>query len=133
MGRATLKKRLSGKVARVLPLADLVIPIPQAVNQQMLFQNLSFQNAQLSIFGQASLFGGGLQQLGGAFGIGGAFGAQGLNNPLLMGGGVGGQGFQQQFAQLGQGQANLGIGGGIAGVTGGNLGQFGNLGGQVGL
>jgi tetratricopeptide (TPR) repeat protein len=126
----TFEKRLSEKVTRVFPVADLVIPIPQAVNQQMLFQNLALQNAQLQIFGQASLFGGGLQQLGGAIGIGGGFG----NNPLLMGGGAQG-GFNPLNAQLGQGgQAqNLGLGGGIAGVTGGNLGQFGNLGGQFGL
>jgi tetratricopeptide (TPR) repeat protein len=125
----SFEKRLSEKVTRVFPVADLVIPIPQAVNQQMLFQNLQLQNAQLQIFGQASLFGGGLQQLGGAIGIGGGIG--------LMGGAAGGAqgGFNPLNNNLGAGgQAqNLGLGGGIAGVGGGNLGQFGNLGGQFGL
>lgn len=123
----SFEKRLSEKVTRVFPVADLVIPIPLAVNQQSLQQGLQFQNAQLQIFGQASLFGGGLQQLGGAFGAGG-FGGQG---GLLMGGG-GGNPLNAQLGQGGQAQ-NLGIGGGIAGTTGGNLGQFGNLGGQFGL
>ena len=124
----SFEKRLSEKVTRVFPVADLVIPIPLAVNQQSLQQGLQFQNAQLQIFGQASLFGGGLQQLGGAFGAGGFGGG----NPLLMGGGAGGNPLNAQLGQGGQAQ-NLGIGGGIAGTTGGNLGQFGNLGGQFGL
>jgi tetratricopeptide (TPR) repeat protein len=124
-------KRLSEKVTRVFPVADLVIPIPSSVNQQTLFQNLQLQNAQLQIFGQASLFGGGLQQLGGAIGFaGGGFGG----NPLAMGGGIQG-GFNPLNNNLGAGgqAANIGFGGGIAGVGGGNLGQFGNLGGQFGL
>ncbi|WP_082838210.1 hypothetical protein [Gemmata sp. SH-PL17] len=127
----TFNRRLEEKVTQVFPVADLVIPIPQSVNQRTLFQNQQFQNQSLAIFGQASLFGGGLQNIGGNFGN--PFGAGGVGvggNPLnAMGGGgpFGGTG-----QQLGN-QGNLGAGGGITGITGGQLGQFGNLGGQFGL
>ncbi|AMV22983.1 hypothetical protein VT84_01135 [Gemmata sp. SH-PL17] len=127
----TFNRRLEEKVTQVFPVADLAIPIPQSVNQQVLFQNQQFQNQSLAIFGQASLFGGGLQNIGGNFGN--PFGAGGVGvggNPLnAMGGGgpFGGTG-----QQLGN-QGNLGAGGGITGITGGQLGQFGNLGGQFGL
>ncbi|MBP3958015.1 hypothetical protein J8F10_22395 [Gemmata sp. G18] len=55
-------------MTQVFPVADLAIPIPQSVNQQVLFQNQSFQNQSLAIFGQASLFGGGLQNIGASSG-----------------------------------------------------------------
>ena len=48
----TFDRRLEEKVTRVFPVADLVIPIPDSVNQQTLFQNLPVQNQQLAIFGQ---------------------------------------------------------------------------------
>ncbi|VTS02553.1 von willebrand factor type a : von Willebrand factor type A OS=Pirellula staleyi (strain ATCC 27377 / DSM 6068 / ICPB 4128) GN=Psta_2654 PE=4 SV=1: VWA_3 [Gemmata massiliana] len=128
----TFNRRLEEKVTQVFPVADLVIPIPQSVNQRTLFQNQQFQNQSLAIFGQASLFGGGLQNIGGNFGN--PFGAGGVGvgggNPLNAmgnGGPFGGTG-----QQLGN-QGNQGIGGGITGITGGQLGQFGNLGGQFGL
>jgi tetratricopeptide (TPR) repeat protein len=126
----TFQKRLEEKVTRVFPVADLAIPIPQAVNQQSLQQNLSLQNATLAIFGQASLFGGGLQNIGGNFGspFGGAGGAGGANFGNAGGGGP----FGQQAGNLGN-AANLGAGGGFTSFGGGNLGQFGNLGGQFGL
>ena len=127
----TFQRRLEEKVTQVFPVADLAIPIPQSVNQQVLFQNQSFQNQSLAIFGQASLFGGGLQNIGGQFGnpFGGVAGGAGGNPLNVMGGGgpFGGAG-----QQLGN-QGNLGSGGGITGITGGQLGQFGNLGGQFGL
>ncbi|QJW95701.1 DUF4974 domain-containing protein [Frigoriglobus tundricola] len=124
----TFDRRLEEKMTRVFPVADLAIPIPSSVNQQVLFQNQQFQNQNLAIFGQASLFGGGLQNLGGFGGFGGV-GQGGLGQAgQMMGAGPFGNGANQ----LGN-QANIGFGGGIAGVTGGNLGQFGNLGGQFGL
>ena len=54
-------------MTRVFPVADLVIPIPDSVNQQTLFQNLSIQNQQLAIFGQV-LGAQNFQGFGGAFG-----------------------------------------------------------------
>ncbi len=134
----TFDRRLEEKVTRVFPVEDLVIPIPMAVNQATLFQNLFFQNQTLAIFGAASLFGGGLQNIGGQFG----FGQFGFGAPQF-GGGIPGQQFGQfgnpgpfgnNAAQFGiQGTVNLGFGGGFTGFTGGQLGQFGNLGGQFGI
>ena len=125
----TFQRRLEEKVTRVFPVADLVIPIPNSVNQQSLQQNQNIQNQTLSIFGQASLFGGGLQNIGGQFG--GPFGAGG-GAGAGAGGAPGGGPFGNGAAQIG-GQQNLGVGGGFVGVGGGNQGQFGNLGGQFGL
>jgi len=124
----TFNRRLEEKVTRVFPVADLAIPIPSAVNQQLLFQNLFFQNQTLAIFGQATLFGGGLQNLGGFAG----FGFGGGGNPLNQGGGGQLGPFGNGANQLGN-AANRGFGGGFAGFGGGNLGQFGNLGGQFGI
>ena len=131
------KVRLEEKQFRAFEVADLVIPIPNSVNNQVLSQNLALFGAQLQFAGQAQGqanflggFGGG--GFGGVpVGAGGALGAQ-LGGPL--GGGqqlLGGQ-FGAQLGQGGGGQ-NLGVGGGVSGVTGGQLGQFGNLGGQFGL
>jgi hypothetical protein len=131
----TVDRRLEEKVTAAFAVADLVIPIPQAVNQQVLQQGLQFQNAQLAIFGQAlgqANFLGGFGALGGGqLGLGGgAIGGLGG----LQGGGMGGgpAGFGGAFGQQGQGQ-NQGLGGGAFGTTGGQLGQFGNLGGQFGI
>ncbi len=127
----TFSRRLEEKVTRVFPVADLVVPIPNSVNQQSLRQNQQIQNQTLAIFGQASLFGGGLQNIGGQFG--GPFGqGQGGQGGLGQAGQAGGGPFGNGAAQIGN-QGNLGSGGGIAGVGGGQLGQFGNLGGQFGL
>src|SRR5262249_4488380 len=52
--------RLEEKVTRVFPVAELVIPIPNAIVQSSLIQNLNVQNATLAIFGAASLYGGNL-------------------------------------------------------------------------
>jgi tetratricopeptide (TPR) repeat protein len=124
----TFRQRLEEKVTRTFPVADLAIPIPSAVNQQSLFQNLAIQNQTLAIFGAAS-FGGQANFLGG-FG-GGVVGNGGLggNNPLNQGGNPG------PFGNAGQqlGQQPGGFGGGFASFGGGQLGQFGNLGGQFGI
>ncbi|MDW8244604.1 MAG: VWA domain-containing protein, partial [Thermogemmata sp.] len=125
----TFNRRLEEKVTRVFPVADLVIPIPSAVNQQMLFMNLFFQNSALAIYG-AVLGSQTFQGFGGAFGNpfqGQQFGAPGQP----FGGGLAMQG-AQQFGPDPFGQ-NLGFGGGGLQIGGGNLGQFGNLGGQFGL
>lgn len=117
-------KRLEEKVTRVFPVADLTIPIPSSVNQQVLFQNLNVQNQTLAIFGAASLYGNsgflGTGNIGG-FGGGGAPGGFGGPGGLGMGGGMMGNPF------MGMQGAIVGLGGG------GGVGQFGNLGGQFGL
>ena len=125
----TFERRIEEKVTRVFPIADLAIPIPDSVNQQTLFQNLSIQNQQLAIFGQV-LGAQNFQGFGGAFGNqGGQFGGQ-----FGQAGQPGGQlGVMGQFGQIGNNQGNLGAQGGGLGVGGGNIGQFGNLGGQFGL
>ena len=124
-------KRLEEKVTRVFPVADLAIPIPNAVSQSQLINQLQFQNATLAIFGQASLFGGGLNNLGGNGVIGFGGGNNGGGGPLGMGGG--GQFAGGQMAGFGGLAQNQGVGGGFTSFGGGNLGQFGNLGGQFGL
>jgi tetratricopeptide (TPR) repeat protein len=125
----SFEKRLEEKVTRVFPVADLAIPIPNAVSQSQLINQLQFQNATLAIFGQASLFGGGLQNAGGNFNIAG--GNNGGAGPLgMMGGGQFAGGQNAGFGGVNQ---NQGAGGGFTSFGGGQLGQFGNLGGQFGL
>ncbi|HEY2910666.1 MAG TPA: hypothetical protein VGI99_10495, partial [Gemmataceae bacterium] len=116
--------RMEEKVTRVFPVADLVIPIPQAVSQQTLFQNLGVQQQTLAIYGQASLYGGGLRNF-----IGGQQNNGGGGGGLAPGGG-GQRGGGNQFNMNG-GNGIVGLGGG--GQGGNNIGQFGNLGGQFGL
>jgi hypothetical protein len=102
------------KVVRVYPVADLVIPIPNAVNTQ-------------SILNQATIFGlsaGALGGFGGIGGLGGGLGALGLGGLGL--GGLGGLG----LAGFG-GLAGLAGLGGIAGA--GNLGGLGGIGGLAGI
>lgn len=120
-------KRLEEKVTRVFPVADLAIPIPNAVSQSQLINQLQFQNAQLAIFGAAS---GAAQMFGnqGGFNIAGGGGAGG-GGPLGMGG-MGGPLGNGGFGGVNQ---NQGFGGGFTSFGGGQLGQFGNLGGQFGL
>jgi tetratricopeptide (TPR) repeat protein len=110
--------RMEEKVTRVFPAADLVIPIPQAVNQSSLYQNLGVQQQTLAIFGAASLYGGGLNNY---------LGGGGGNNGGQMGAPGGAPG--QPFGNVGQGQGIVGLGSGPPG----SQGQFGNLGGQFGL
>jgi uncharacterized protein with von Willebrand factor type A (vWA) domain/tetratricopeptide (TPR) repeat protein len=150
----TATRQAAEKVLRVYPVADLVIPIPNSINQQSVNQTIqnSILGYQLQL-AQAS-FGGALGQLGfaggligqlGALGALGALGQLGIGGAALGGGAFGG------FAGLGglagniggiagltggPGFQNLGVGGsGLAGFAGfgGQLGQFGNLGGQFGL
>jgi hypothetical protein len=138
------------KSIRVYPVADLVVPIPNAVNTQSVIN-------QATIFGfggslgvaqtQAATFLGGGFNVGGLGGIGGlggglgGFGAGGLG----LGGGLGGLGGFGGAAGFG-GLGGGGIGGfqglgfagqGGFGAMGGagqpGVGQFGNLGGQFGL
>lgn len=143
-------RQLAEKTIRVYPVADLVIPIPNAINQQGV--NQSIQNSILGLqFGALQsnpLLGlGGLG--GGALGLGGLGLGLGLGGLGLGGlgagglgalGGVGGAGGIAGgnlggFQGVAGGQVNLGVGGGVAGFAGfgGQLGQFGNLGGQFGL
>ena len=121
--------RLEDKVTTTFAVADLVIPIPSAVNQATLQQTLGVQQQTLAIFGQASgaaqfLGGGGFLGVQGnnGGGGGGAFGGQPAGGP---GGGAPGGGGQFFGQQGGQGIVGLGGNGGV--------GQFGNLGGQFGL
>jgi tetratricopeptide (TPR) repeat protein len=133
----TLARARAEKVVRVYPVADLVIPIPNAVNAQALQQAGSIfgffgaqgvQGGLLNVGFQGGFAGfqGGFPGFQGGFnGFGGVAGFQGQ----FQGGGPNGiQGFQG----LQGGQQNLGVGGNI-GFGGGQLGQFGNLGGQFGF
>lgn len=133
------------KTVRAYPVADLVIPIPSAVDQNSLQQNLQVLGASLSANGQA-IFGsvggglnlgnfgqlGGVQQFGGGFG-GALGGALGGGQAFLGGGGGQFQGGALGFAGGTSQNQNLGFGGGALGFGGGQQGQFGNLGGQFGF
>jgi hypothetical protein len=144
------------KAVRAYPVADLVIPIPNSVNQNVLQQNLQVLGGSLSangmaIFGVGSVFGGaalGFQGALGALGVLGPLGALGAAGAAIggvagIGGAGGGVGFggvvggQAQgvvgFAGGGGNTINMGFGGGVLGFGGGQQGQFGNLGGQFGL
>jgi hypothetical protein len=153
----TGQRAVAEKVIRVYPVADLVFPIPNSINQRVV-------NQTLSILGTAPGIGlqlGSPQALGGlgALGLAGALGALGLGGIGGLGalglGGLGGLGalgiaggalglaggglagaqggFGGGLGFAGGGQVNLGAGGGALGFGGGQLGQFGNLGGQFGL
>src|SRR5262249_4675753 len=68
----TAKQAVAEKALRLYPVADLVIPIPNSVNQQALAQSLS-------VFGTAAFIGslgggGGFGGIGGFGGLGGGFG-----------------------------------------------------------
>jgi tetratricopeptide (TPR) repeat protein len=121
---------ITEKVTRVFPVGDLIIGIPNAINQSALSQSISVLGQTFSLGGGPGgapvVFNGnaggiGIVQFGG--GIGGAG----------IGGGAGGQ----QFGGFGAGAAgglfNGGCNGGIRGFGGGIQGQFGNLGGQFGF
>ena len=143
----TNDRAIAEKAVRAYPVADLVIPIPNGVNQQSLNQNLQVLGSSLSANGQA-LFGAaaaaGLSvsmavsaprcpwpargsRSRGAGGVGGGIGG-------VVGGGASGSQFSGALGfGGGNGQTNLGFGGGTLGFGGGQQGQFGNLGGQFGL
>jgi hypothetical protein len=138
------------KSVRTYPVADLVVPIPNAVNNQSVLQ-------QATIFGfggslgvaqtQAATFIGGAANLGfgglgGLGGLGGGAGLGGLGVGGIGAGGLGGLGGVAGAGGVGggglggfQGLGFMGMGGfgamGGAGQPG--VGQFGNLGGQFGL
>jgi tetratricopeptide (TPR) repeat protein len=143
----TNDRAIAEKAVRAYPVADLVIPIPNSVNQQALNQNLQVLGSSLSANGQAifgQLGGGGALGFQGALGalgvlgplgaLGAAGGAQGIGGGAIGAGGAGGGQFQGGLGfGGGNGQTNLGFGGGTLGFGGGQQGQFGNLGGQFGL
>lgn len=114
------------KVTRVFPVADLIIGIPNAINQNALQQSLS-------ALGQTFSLGGGFR--------GGPVVFNGNNVGGFQIGGFGGGGQQgggAQNAALGAGAAgglfNGGCAGGIAGFGGGVQGNIGSgLGGQFGF
>jgi Mg-chelatase subunit ChlD/tetratricopeptide (TPR) repeat protein len=158
----TGRRAVTEKVVRVYPVADLVIPIPNAFNARAVNQTLTILGTApglgLQIGGPQALGGlgaFGAVGLGGALGIGG-LGALGLGGALggalglaggalglaggqalgFAGGGLagGGGGFGGGGLGFGGGgQVNLGVGGGALGFGGGAIGQLGNLGGQFGL
>src|SRR5205823_6035346 len=124
-------RAIAEKAVRAYPVADLVIPIPNGINNQSLNQNLQVLGSSLSAAGQA-IFGaaGGGQALGfngalGALGVLGPLGALGAAGAGLGGaggiaGGVAGVGGGGQFQGGigfggGNGQTNLGFGGGVLG------------------
>jgi hypothetical protein len=143
------------KTVRVYPVADIVTPLPQAINPLSLMQSATIFGISAGALGGFAGIGGlaglgamgmrggmagmgggmgGMAGMGGGLGgLGGIGGIAGLGgggfNQLGVGGGMGGaQGFQGNF----QGAANQGFGG-VIGFGGQQLGQFGNLGGQFGL
>ena len=148
----TNDRAITEKAVRAYPVADLVIPIPNGVNQQALNQNLQVLGSSLSANGMAIFGAAGGAGGGGALGFSGA-GALGVLGPLgalgasgVGGAGIGGVGgvqgagaggFQGAGGVVGfgggNGQTNLGFGGGVLGFGGGQQGQFGNLGGQFGI
>jgi hypothetical protein len=107
------------KISRAYPVADLVIPIPNAVNQQALQQSLQvygqFQQAN-AIPLAAAPFAGGLGGFGFGGGFGGAFGGGGFGAGGLGAGGIPGV---NPFAFNPGGQPGMN--------------QFGNFGGQFGF
>ena len=107
----------TSRVFKVLAVEDLIVPVPNAVNQLALQQQLQVMGQQFSLAG------------GNAFGQVGAFGGGNFNGQQQQqqGGGGGGGGFNGPAGQVMQG------GGGALGFGGGNVGQFGNLGGQFGF
>ena len=130
-------------MVRVFDVADLVIDIPQSVNQATLSPELQRASVpNLALFGQATFAGRvrGDRRARAAAGSA-ALGASGGRRSLGAGGARGGgalaagsgrPGRRRARGQGGQGN-KLGVGGGVAGFGGGQLGQFGNLGGQFGI
>ena len=116
-------------MTRVFPVGDLIIGIPNAINQSAL-------NQSISVLGQTFSLGGGANGAPVVFN-GNAGGMIGGFQFVGGGGAAGGGGGQQGFGGFGAGAAgglfNGGCNGGIRGFGGGIQGQFGNLGGQFGF
>lgn len=151
----TPTRAIAEKVVRVYPVADLVIPIPNAFNVQAVSQQLTILGtspgiglqlgspAVLGQLGQGLGFGGGAVGvvgigvsglgLGGGVGFGGVPGGLGISGALGALGFAGVPGAGGGLGTAGQQPVNLGAGGGALGFGGGQLGQLGNLGGQFGL
>jgi hypothetical protein len=145
----TAQFAVAEKSIRVYPVADLVVPIPSAVNTQSVINqatifgfggSLGIAQTQAATFLGVNNIAGGIGGLGGGLGGLGGFGGGGLGGLGGIGfGGVAGaagagglQGFQGGFGGgLGFGGAG-GFGGGFNRGNSG-AGQFGNLGGQFGL
>jgi tetratricopeptide (TPR) repeat protein len=113
-----IEKAATSRVFKVLAVEDLIIPVPNAVNQLALQQSLQVLGQQFSLAG------------GNAFGALGAFGGGFIGNFGGQQQQQGGGGFNGQAGQLFNGGQP---GGGALGFGGGNVGQFGNLGGQFGF
>ena len=112
-----IEKAATSRVFKVLPVEDMIVPIPNAVNTLALQQSLQVLGQQFSLAG------------GNAFGALGAFGGNfGGFIGQGQGGGQGGFGNQQNVGMLFQGGQ-----GGVLGFGGQQVGQFGNLGGQFGF
>ncbi|HKB04474.1 MAG TPA: vWA domain-containing protein [Gemmataceae bacterium] len=110
-----IEKAATSRVFKVLAVEDLIIPVPNAVNQLALQQSLQVLGQQFSLAG------------GNAFGALGAFGGGFIGN-------IGGGGNQNNFGNGGQNVGQLFQGGqGALGFGGQQVGQFGNLGGQFGF
>lgn len=124
----TPQRQAAEKTLRVYPVADLVTPIPNSVNQQAVNQTQSnaFSGAAgASLMGMMGMGGLGLMGLGG-LGLGGlGIGGLGLGgmNMGIAGGGIAG---------AGQGGGFGGVNG-FAGAGAQGIGAGGNLGGQFGL
>lgn len=150
----TPQRQAAEKTVRAYPVADLVTPIPNSVNQQAVNQTannsiLGFGNVGLALGGAIGLGGvgalGGLGALGvgGLGALGGGLGALGVGGLGALGGGLGALGALGgglgALGALGGGLGQMGLGGGFAGVQGmggttpQGLGQGGQLGGQFGL
>jgi hypothetical protein len=138
----TAQRQAAEKALRVYPVADLVIPIPNGINQQAVNQAIqnSILGAEIQLTRAATFVGFG-GNIGGAFAGGFGFGGGGGQFAGAAGGfgggqfgGIGGGGIGGA-AGLQGGIQNQGVGGGVSGFAGfgGQLGQFGNLGGQFGL
>lgn len=129
-------RALSEKVIRAYPVADLVIPIPNSVNQLGLQQNLNVLGQTFSLGGGflGIPIGGGLGALGAGLNAGlgviGQFGV-GLNAGLNAGLGVVGAGLNAGLGVVGVagqlGAAALGLAGGAMGQFGANLGFAGQM------
>jgi tetratricopeptide (TPR) repeat protein len=122
------------KTIRVYPVADLVIPIPNSINQQNVVNQATIFGLGLlgspafTLQGGAALGIAGIGGIGGLAGIGGVAGLAGI-------GGIGGIGGLAGLAGIGGGLAGLaGVGGGIGGLAGiGGAAGFNQLGVQGGF
>jgi hypothetical protein len=140
----TAKRAVAEKVLRIYPVGDLVIPIPNAVNQTAILQSVSIFGTQYGLAGIAGTTG--LAGIGGFAGVPGIGGFAGIGGIAGLGGGlagIGGIGGIGGIAGLGGGLAGIGGIGGLGGAAGvggmvgvagfGGMGGMGGLGGAGGL